>query len=508
MAVTDPLLAIALSPKDIASVFLLVSVTFAALHYCYNIFFHPLAKYPGPRLRAASQIPFLLGLVKGRHHLIIRELHERYGTVVRFAPGHLSYISADAWREIYGHKKHGEPEMSKETRWNVADPNGPTVFLSSRERHSHYRRLLSHGFSDRALREQEPLLRSYVDLLIRGLRRVSNHGKTPVNLVEWFNMTTFDIIGDLTFGEPFGCLQTGTLHPWVRGIFNGLKAITYVTAAQHIPLIGPYMQPLLGLAMTSDAFKARQAHFGYCHDKVTRRLNNASHRPDFMEGILQRPPGKGMTFPELVGHSSVLVIAGSETTATLLSGAVYLLLANRDKMQRLVDEVRTAFDSQDDISIEAIGRLVYLQAVIEESLRFYPPVAAGIHREVPPGGSQIEGRYVPAATAVTVSHYAAYHSAANFTQPDAFIPERFIDKSAFDDNRDVLQPFHVGPRNCIGRNLAYAEMKLILALLLFHFDLKLNERTTDWLEQKTYIIWEKHPLLVHLTPARAPENRV
>ncbi|KAL4910498.1 hypothetical protein BDW74DRAFT_164408 [Aspergillus multicolor] len=480
-----------------------IVATYLVLHYSYNIFLHPLRKYPGPRLRAASQIPFLLGLISGRHHLIIKDLHEQYGTVVRFAPGHLSYITTDAWREIYGHKKYGQPEMSKEVRFNVPDPNAPTVFLSSRKQHSHYRRLLSHGFSDRALREQEPLLRGYTDLLVKGLARVSKNGK-PVNLVEWFNMTTFDIIGDLTFGEPFGCLETGTLHPWVRGIFDGLKAITYLAVAQHIPLIGPYTQDLLKLVMINDAFKERRAHFNYCHNKVTRRLNNTSHRPDFMEGILNKPPGKGMVFPELVSHSSVLVIAGSETTATLLSGAMYLLMTNPDNMQKLVEEVRGTFGSPDEISIEAINRLVYLQAVIEESLRFYPPVATGLHREVPKGGWHIDGRYVPARTAVTVSHYAAYHSPTNFQQQDEFIPERFIDKSAFDDNRDVLQPFHVGPRNCIGKNLAYAEMKLILACLVYHFDFQLSEESTDWLDQKTFLIWEKHPLQAHLSPARPP----
>jgi averantin hydroxylase len=107
---------------------------------------------------------------------------------------------------------------------------------------------------------------------------------------------------------------------------------------------------------------------------------------------------------------------------------------------------------------------------------------------------------------VVVQPYAAFHSPSNFHLPDSFIPERFLDgrDSEFkNDNRDVLQPFSVGPRNCIGRNLANVEMRLILTRVLFNFDLELDEaRTGNWLDQKAFALWEKRPLWVKLRPAR------
>ena len=113
-----------------------------------------------------------------------------------------------------------------------------------------------------------------------------------------------------------------------------------------------------------------------------------------MENVLNQSDGKGLTFPELLSNSSILVLAGNETTATLLSGAVYLLLKNADKLKKLVEELDSAFLSQESITIESTSRLKYLPAVIEECLRFYLPAAVGLPREVPAGGEVIDGQFV------------------------------------------------------------------------------------------------------------------
>ena len=93
-------------------------------------------------------------------------------------------------------------------------------------------------------------------------------------------------------------------------------------------------------------------------------------------------------------------------------------------------------------------------------------------------------------------------SATNFHRPRDFVPERWLDDAPpefANDDRAALQPFSVGTRNCIGRNLAYAEMRLILAKMLFHFDLRLDEaRTGDWFDQPAWGLWFKRPLEVRL----------
>lgn len=89
------------------------------------------------------------------------------------------------------------------------------------------------------------------------------------------------------------------------------------------------------------------------------------------------------------------MIAGTETTATLLSGLTYELLMHPDIMKKLVAEVRSAFTTSEEISMEAIAKLPYMKACISEAFRMYPPVPVGLPHLTPADGSTICGHFVP-----------------------------------------------------------------------------------------------------------------
>lgn len=97
----------------------------------------------------------------------------------------------------------------------------------------------------------------------------------------------------------------------------------------------------------------------------------------------------------LRANSSLLIVAGSETTATLLSGVTYLLLKNPDTLKRLVVEIRATFKSDADTNIVSVQQLPYLRACLDEGLRLYPPVPIGMPRVVPEGGAWIAETQVP-----------------------------------------------------------------------------------------------------------------
>lgn len=164
-----------------------------------------------------------------------------------------------------------------------------------------------------------------------------------------------------------------------------------------------------------------------------------------------------------------LIVAGSETAATLLSGCIFYLCTHARVMAKLVNEIRTAFAHEREISFRSAAELTYLSAVIEESLRVYPPFVTSLARIVPEGGSLVDGHFVAEGvrchnrydefrpdfkqTVVACHHYASYHSVTNFALPDEFIPERWHgnDPRFEHDRKDVLQPFSLGPRNCLGK---------------------------------------------------------
>jgi cytochrome P450 len=196
------------------------------------------------------------------------------------------------------------------------------------------------------------------------------------------------------------------------------------------------------------------------------------------------------------------MIAGTETTATALSGTTYHLLQNPKVLKNLVAEIREAFSDFDDITLEDLARLKYLQAVLQEGLRMYPPVPIALPRRTPKEGSIVCDEWVPGDVAIGVNHFATYRMPEHFKNAYEFHPERWLgDPEYKDDHLDALEPFSVGPRNCLGKNLAWHEMRVLLVTVLLHFDLQLCKDSEDWSDQKVYTLWEKKPLMCSLTPA-------
>lgn len=125
-----------------------------------------------------------------------------------------------------------------------------------------------------------------------------------------------------------------------------------------------------------------------------------------------------------------------------------------------------------------------------------------MQRITSPQGNVIAGRFVPGRTSVSISHWSCYHSLDNFQDPEKFAPERWLgDERYKNDRKRALQPFSLGPRNCLGMNLAYAEMRVILARLIWNFDIELCEESRNWVEGiKVFMIYQRPPLNVMLKP--------
>nr|KMM66554.1 trichothecene C-15 hydroxylase [Coccidioides posadasii RMSCC 3488] len=470
----------------------------------YNLWLSPLAQFPGPKLWAISAIPSQLSIVRGTIHFDITALHERYGPVVRIRPNELAFNTAQGFKDIYGFRPGGC--FPKDRSRYMTPINGADHLVSAIDDgvHARHRKLLSYAFSNRALREQENVIRGFTDTMITKVRGEVHAGRPTVDMKNWLNYTTFDITGDLMFGESFNCLRDTKLHPWIAMIFDSMKALAIMGAAGQFPLLQPWLDKLIPAYLKKQEFD----HFNLSAGKADRRLESGvSPRGDFMSAFIQNgfvekqeqfyEGKKILRRDEIHSNSFILMLAGSETSATLLAGCIYFLCKSPETMQKLSDEIRSAFTSDSDITFDKAATLPYLGAVLEEAMRCYPPVAAFLARVVPPGGASVDGYFIPEKTIVACHHYASYHSSSNFSCPNDFIPERWLGDPRFEsDKRDAMQAFSLGPRNCIGKNMAYAEMRMILCKLLYHFDMELTPETTDWTNQKVYFLWAKKPLMV------------
>ncbi|KAF5002153.1 hypothetical protein FDECE_10715 [Fusarium decemcellulare] len=466
----------------------------------YNIFLHPLRNFPGPFLMRATRMAYCYKLAMGTLPFDLLHLHNKYGDVIRIAPDELALANDGAWKEIMGHRIRGSQTREFEKFVQFYKPlGGPTDIVNSAgPEHAMLRRLLSHGFSDRSLKEQEPLIMKYVDLFIEKL-----HGncQDPVDLTSWYNYTTFDVIGDLVFGEPFGCLGSSDYHPWVKIIFQMARFGCVMQVASYFPLL---RQVIIRLLSSESIRNRKQEHQSLTKNKLLRRmkLGASGGRPDLIEGLIRKKDEMEMPIDNLLKNASILIIGGSETTATLLSGVTYVLLRNPQALDKLTEEVRSTFKAEDEINLTSVNQLTYMIACLNEALRVYPPIPGGLPRVCPKGGATVSGQFIPENTIVAIHQWAMYHNAKYFKDPFDFRPSRFMgDPEYAQDSSEALQPFHVGPRNCLGRNLAYVEMRVILARLIWNFDLILEPESNNWLDkQKVYILWDKGPLMVKLKP--------
>jgi cytochrome P450 len=168
----------------------------------------------------------------------------------------------------------------------------------------------------------------------------------------------------------------------------------------------PGVTTLAGLSMPRGLKEATDNHAKLTVERVEARMALETDRPDFLGPILKSQDKKagGMTKPELMGVANLLIIAGSETTATLLSGVTYHLLRNPRVMEKLVAEVRSKFISEDQINLTSVQSLDYMLAVLDEALRIYPPSPTGLPRVVPKGGDYICGKWIPGGVSSLLKH--------------------------------------------------------------------------------------------------------
>ncbi|TGO48226.1 hypothetical protein BOTNAR_0486g00020 [Botryotinia narcissicola] len=137
-----------------------VTVVAACLYLLYTmisilrvLYYHPLSHIPGPRLWIAFPIFRHLALLRGRQDIELRALHQQYGEAVRFAPNEVSFITAQAWRDIYG---YGHKQLPK-FQHSAANPRD--IISANDADHSRYRKAMSHAFSAKGLQAQEPILK-------------------------------------------------------------------------------------------------------------------------------------------------------------------------------------------------------------------------------------------------------------------------------------------------------------------------------------------------------------
>ena len=433
----------------------------------YRVYFHPLSKYPGPFWAKVTDLYQTYHAWKGDRHLEFWRCHERYGSIVRFGPNSVSFNTNTALKDIYGFKAN----VRKADFYSAFPANKDAYSTHSaidKAQHARKRRVISHAFSDVAIKSMENHVLAHVRQFCQNLGTMdgrnlvsSNEKKewTPAkNMTDQANWLTFDIMGDLCFGKSFGMLERPDNRFAIDMVTNA--AHRHLMCGTYLPIHEYHVDKILFRKIA--AMRARYMQFSKAQAAERTKLGLDIDRKDFFYYLLKaKDPetGKGFSVPELWGESNLLIIAGSDTTSTALAAAIFYLVHNRKTLKKLTAEVHAAFADVEEIRQgPALARLKHLRACLDEAMRLSPSVGGALPRQVLHGGIEIDGQQLPEGTVVGVPHYAIHHNPEYYPQPFEFKPERWIAESepnvtdqSVDLGHSAFCAFSVGPRGCIGK---------------------------------------------------------
>lgn len=179
------------------------------------------------------------------------------------------------------------------------------------------------------------------------------------------------------------------LPPWISFIFDINKVGSYFRAAAYYRTLNRLLQRFVPARLV----QVRKDHWQMTREKAMRRWQMRGKRSDLVTRITD--PDSGITLHEFIANSTTLAISGSDTTSTVLSGVMYYLVKNPEKLRKLEQEVRSTFSSEEEINITTVNGLSYMLACPDEAMRIYPPVAGNLpHRTRIP--EQMACGFVPA----------------------------------------------------------------------------------------------------------------
>lgn len=434
------------------------------------------------------------------------------GPIVRDGPNSLSFRSPQALKAIYGAGAH-----VKKGAWYLTldiSAGAPSVqMVIDQQQHAQRRRVMAPAFSEKALRDAEPLIGATARKLCGKLTSdvlagcETGEWSRGVDLQQWIAYYGYDFISDLAFGRSLELLELEE-HRFVPGTLRSASQFLYYVG--YLPFAA-LVRPLMGTSV-QDHFPGQSArdslrYTNLANSRLAERIEREKRRKegggggddDSGEGAERKDTfhyllnskdpmtGREFTVEELQADTSLLIAAGSDGVTLAVCALLFYALQQPLILHTLATEIREAFATPDEIRTPKLNSLRYLHACIEESLRLAPPKPGSLPRIVLPGGTEIEGQHIPAGTTVGVSHYVIHRNADIFPEPSMFRPERWIvggdgeggvSAEQLAAQKRAFCPFGIGPMNCIGRNTAYLAIKLALAHLLWQFDVRVDGNLT------------------------------
>ncbi|KAF2815342.1 putative flavonoid 3-hydroxylase [Mytilinidion resinicola] len=458
----------------------------------YRLYFHPLARFPGPKLAAATKwYEFYFDVLKGAGGQFMFEtdrMHEQYGPIVRVNPDELHIKDPEFYDTLY---RAGSAVRDKYPPSCLFAGTPLGVFGTVKhEPHRARKAPLAAYFSKRVYRTAEPIFQSQIEDFSDRLRNRQISGKVTDVRVDFLSTAT-EIVSRYAFGHPIGLHDSP--HEAVDWLLT-VKAIAAVSPFfKQFPYVAEWLLPCpewlvkvlypvfapsirLHGKMQREAVEACKKVAS--DEKVTIWDGTPETRPQTVfEAILQTNLPLAEKTPGRLDHDAFTAIfGGSDPAARTMTNCTFWLLTNPSVLQRLQQELDTATpDPSKRLRVQQVEELPYLNAVVKESLRLQAISTSRLEVVCPSEVLRYKDWVIHPGTAVGMSLRHTLHDPSIYPDPHAFKPERWLDAAGkIDVAKDKYYiPFHRGHRMCLGYAFATTMMLMTLATVFRRFDLEL-----------------------------------
>ncbi|XP_072124800.1 cytochrome P450 3A30-like isoform X1 [Mobula birostris] len=362
--------------------------------------------------------------------------------------------------------------------------NGPfkeSILVIQDERWKTVRSILSPTFSSGRLKEMHPIICHYANNLVKLAEKKVKMNEV-VQLKEFFGAYSLDVVTSTSFSVDVDSINNPN-DPFLKNA-RKLADFSFFNPLILLILLFPPLTPILEKLGISVFPKDVNDFFMrvILNMKEKRQKGVHNDRVDFLQLLVdsqatatnseqQNDANNSahksiatLTDSEIMAQCITFVLAGYETTSNTLSYLGYNLAMHPDVQKKLQQEIDEAFPNQAPPTYDGVMRLEYLEMVISETLRLYPP-APRLDR-VCKKDVKLNGVTIPKDTVIVVPAYVLHRDPKYWEEPEEFRPERFSKEESMSRNPSTLLPFGMGPRNCIGMRFAQLTMKVIVVLLL------------------------------------------
>lgn len=350
--------------------------------------------------------------------------------------------------------------------WNEKDdPLSANILNLPEDRWRFLRSKLSPTFSSGKLKLMMPIVNSLGDKLVEKLRESDGE---DVNSREIFSRYTTDVIGNCAFGLDCNSLNDPENEFLEKGnlIFNSPKRRPI---RRTLTIVFGALSRRLGITNSDENISS--FYYNIVRQTVDYREREDIKRDDFLDLLLKMKANSELTFDEVAAQVFIFQLAGYETSSITLTFASYELVMNPDVQERARKEIRSVVKHFDnELCYEAVFNMPFLDQVVNEALRKYPP-ALNLFRRVVDATYNIPGTPVTMKKddLIAVSIMGIHHDPQLYPDPEKYDPDRFLPDQVQNRHPMAFIPFGEGPRNCIGLRFALMEIKLALSKLLLNF---------------------------------------